>query len=142
MSGKATDSGRGNNGVSSVTVNGVSASGGTAAGSGTANWSATVTLTPGQNTITAVARDSLNNAGQQQITVTYNPPDTQGPTVTITSPANGATVTSPSLLVRGKATDSGRGNDGVSSGDGQWRQRHRRHGQRQRHRQLERDGQT
>ena len=115
VSGNATDSGRGNDGVSSVTVNGVSASGGTAAGSGTANWSATVTLTPGQNTITAVARDSLNNAGQQQITVTYNPPDTQGPTVAITSPANGATVTSPSLPVSGNATDSGRGNDGVSS---------------------------
>ncbi|MGO9201588.1 MAG: Ig-like domain-containing protein [Limisphaerales bacterium] len=78
VSGNATDSGRGNDGVSSVTVNGVSASGGTAAGSGTANWSAAVTLTPGQNTITAVARDSLNNAGQQQITVSYNPPSVAG----------------------------------------------------------------
>ena len=95
MSGTATDSGLGNNGVSSVTVNGVSATGGTASGSGTANWSATITLTPGQNTITAVAYDSLNNAGQQQITVTYTPPDTQGPTVTISSPANGAASPAP-----------------------------------------------
>ena len=115
VSGTATDSGRGNNGVSSVTVNGVSATGGTASGSGTANWSATITLTPGQNTITAVAYDTLNNAGQQQITVTYTPPATQGPAVTISSPANGAALTSPYLLVRGTATDSGRGNDGVSS---------------------------
>jgi hypothetical protein len=115
VSGTATDSGLGNNGVSSVTVNGVSATGGTASGSGTANWSATITLTPGQNTITAVAYDTLNNAGQQQITVTYTPPAAQGPAVTITSPANGAALTSPSLLVRGTATDSGRGNNGVSS---------------------------
>ena len=71
VSGTATDSGLGNNGVSSVTVNGVSATGGTASGSGTADWSATITLTPGQNTITAVAYDTLNNTGQQQITVTY-----------------------------------------------------------------------
>jgi hypothetical protein len=115
VSGTATDSGRGNNGVSSVTVNGVSATGGTASGSGTANWSATITLTPGQNTITAVAYDTLNNAGQQQIAVTYTPPAAQGPAVTISSPANGAALTSPSLLVSGTATDSGRGNNGVSS---------------------------
>jgi hypothetical protein len=115
VSGTATDSGRGNDGVSSVTVNGVSATGGTASGSGTANWSATITLTPGQNTITAVAYDTLNNAGQQQITVTYTPPAAQGPAVTISSPANGATLTNPSLRVRGTATDSGRGNNGVAS---------------------------
>jgi 5,10-methylenetetrahydrofolate reductase len=115
VSGMATDSGRGNNGVSSVTVNGISAAGGTATGSGTANWSATLTLVPGTNTITVVANDSLGNAGQQQITVTYSPPDTQGPTVTISTPANGATVTNSSLLVSGTATDSGRGNNGVSS---------------------------
>ena len=67
--GTASDSGLGNNGVSSVTVNGVSASGGTASGANTANWSATITLSPGANTITVVGKDTLNNSTQQQIHV-------------------------------------------------------------------------
>jgi len=74
VSGTASDSGYGNDGVSSVTVNGVSASGGTASGAGTANWSATVTLSPGTNLVTVTAKDTLNNSTQMQITVTYNPP--------------------------------------------------------------------
>jgi len=70
----ATESGLGSTGVSSVTVNGVSAS----SGSSPTNWSATLSLTPGQNTITAVAEDVLNHAGRQQITVTYDSPSTPG----------------------------------------------------------------
>jgi hypothetical protein len=58
VSGTASDSGRGNNGISSVTVNGTSASGGSASGSNTANWSAQISLTAGQNTITVVAKDN------------------------------------------------------------------------------------
>jgi N-acetylmuramoyl-L-alanine amidase len=77
VSGMASDSGCGNNGVSSVTVNGVSASGGTVSGSDTAYWNATITLSPGANPITVVAKDTLNNSSQQQITVTYTPPDTE-----------------------------------------------------------------
>jgi formylglycine-generating enzyme len=115
VTGTASDSGLGNNGVSSVTVNGVSASNGTASGANTAYWSATISLNPGVNTITAVAKDTFNNSGQQQITVTYNPPDTTAPAVAITFPANNATVTSPSLTVTGTASDSGLGNSGVSS---------------------------
>ncbi len=74
VSGTASDSGYGNDGVSSVTVNGVSASGGTASGAGTANWSATIALSSGANLITVTAKDTLNNSAQKQITVTYNPP--------------------------------------------------------------------
>ena len=74
VSGTASDSGCGNNGVSSLTVNGVSASGGTASGAGTANWNATVTLNPGTNLVTVTAKDTLNNSSQKQTTVTYNPP--------------------------------------------------------------------
>jgi GH18 family chitinase len=74
VSGTASDNGYGNNGISSVTVNGVSASGGTASGSGTANWSATITLNAGANTITVVAKDTLNNSTQKVVSVTYNPP--------------------------------------------------------------------
>ena len=115
VTGTASDSGLGNDGVSSVTVNGVTASGGAASGANTANWSAPITLSPGANTITVIAKDTLNNSTQQQITVTYNPPDTTGPAVTISYPANNATVTSASLTVTGTASDSGLGNDGVSS---------------------------
>jgi hypothetical protein len=74
VSGTASDSGLGNNGVSSVTVNGASASGGTASGTGTANWSATVTLNAGANTVTVVAKDTLNNSTQKVVSATYNPP--------------------------------------------------------------------
>ena len=115
VSGTASDNGYGNNGISSVTVNGVSASGGTAGGTGTANWNATVTLVSGVNTITVVAKDTLNNSTNKVVSVTYNPPDTQGPALTITSPLNNAVVTSASLPVNGTASDSGLGNNGVSS---------------------------
>ena len=115
VSGTASDNGYGNNGISSVTVNGASASGGTASGTATANWSATVTLVSGLNTITVVAKDTLNNSTNKVVSVTYNPPDTQGPALTITSPLNNAVVTSASLPVNGTASDSGLGNNGVSS---------------------------
>ena len=107
VTGTASDSGLGNDGVSSVTVNGVTASGGTASGANTANWSAPITLSPGANTITVIAEDTLNNSTQQQITVTYNPPDTTGPAVTISYPQNNATVTSANLTVTGTAATAG-----------------------------------
>jgi hypothetical protein len=56
-----------------VTVNGVSATGGTTIGAATANWNATVTLSSGANLVTVTAKDTLNNSSQQQITVIYNP---------------------------------------------------------------------
>jgi hypothetical protein len=115
VSGTASDSGLGNNGISSVTVNGVVATGDTASGANTANWSATVPLNSGANTVTVIATDGMGNTTQQQISITYNPPDTTPPTLTIASPANNATVTSANLPVSGTATDSGNGNNGVSS---------------------------
>ena len=74
VSGTASDSGYGNNGISSVTVNGASASGGTASGTGTAYWNATISLNSGANTVTVVAKDTLNNSTQKVVSVTYNPP--------------------------------------------------------------------
>jgi hypothetical protein len=73
VSGTATDSGRGNSGISSVSVNGARATGDTATGAGIANWTRTFTLTSGANTITVVARDgsSGQNSTTQTITVTY-----------------------------------------------------------------------
>lgn len=74
VSGTASDSGRGNHGIASVTVNGVSATGGNATGANTANWSAAITLNPGPNTITVVARDTLDNPTVEQVNVTLPPP--------------------------------------------------------------------
>ena len=114
VSGTASDSGFGNNGVSSVTVNGTSATGGTASGSGTATWNATVTLVSGANTITVIAKDTLNNSTTKQITVTYNPPDVTPPTVAISSPTGGQTFTTSPVTVSGTATDPGTPSSGVS----------------------------
>ncbi len=68
ISGTATDSARGDSGISSVTVNNVRAAGDTATGSGTASWSRTLTLNAGANTITVVAKD--NSAAQNSTTST------------------------------------------------------------------------
>ena len=77
VKGTATDSGRGNSGISSVTVNAVRATGDTATGAGTANWSRTVALNPGANTITVIAKDSKANSTTRSITV--NRTTTGGP---------------------------------------------------------------
>jgi Glucodextranase, domain B/Beta-propeller repeat len=76
LSGTASDGGFGDTGISSVTVNGISASGGTASGSGTANWSQSVTLSPGPNLITVVAKDASpnQNSTTTQITINFSPP--------------------------------------------------------------------
>jgi hypothetical protein len=100
VSGTASDSGYGNNGVASVAVNGVSASGGTASGAGTANWNTTVTLSSGTNLVTVTTKDPLNNSSQKQITVTYNPP---APVFGGSSVSGGKLQTSLSGLSAGEA---------------------------------------
>ncbi|MFO1488693.1 MAG: Ig-like domain-containing protein [Verrucomicrobiota bacterium] len=92
--GNASDSGRGNNGISSVTVNGVAASGGSATGANTANWSAAITLSAGQNTVTVVAYDSLNNSTTQQISVNYSAPGGP-PIITVTRQGSNLILTWP-----------------------------------------------
>jgi uncharacterized protein (DUF1697 family) len=119
VSGTASDSGLGSNGISSVTVNGIAATGGTATGSATANWSQSISLSSGANTITVVAKDNSTNQNSTtvSITVTYNPssPDTTGPAVAITSHTNNQTVTTSPITVSGTASDSGLGNNGIFS---------------------------
>jgi lysyl endopeptidase len=70
LRGTATDSGLGNNGISSVTVNGVRAAGDTATGAGTANWSRTISLALGSNLITVIAKDGRQNGSNRSITIT------------------------------------------------------------------------
>ena len=72
VSGTATDSGRGSSGITGVRVNGVGASGGTATGSNTANWSRSITLASGSNTITVDTTDGAGNSSMQQFTVSYS----------------------------------------------------------------------
>ena len=74
LAGTATDNGTGNNGIASVTVNGVAATGGTASTTGTANWSRSVALSAGANTLTVVARDGAGNQRTSTISVTYAAP--------------------------------------------------------------------
>jgi hypothetical protein len=73
LSGTASDSGKGNNGIQQVTVNGSRANNDTATGSGTANWSKEVMLNSGPNTITVIAYDNStnHNTTTQSITIYY-----------------------------------------------------------------------
>ena len=84
VSGTASDAGRGDSGISSVTVNGVRATGDTATGSGTASWSRTITLSPGTNTITVVAKDNslAQNSTTLTITVNFGTPTSSNPSPT------------------------------------------------------------
>ena len=73
------------------------------------NWDSTATSN-GSHTLTAVARDAAGNAGTSApVTVTVSnggpPPDATPPTVAITSPADGTTV-SGTITVSADATDN------------------------------------
>jgi hypothetical protein len=76
LAGTATDSGRGDNGISSVTVNGVRANNDTASASATASWNRPLTLTQRANTITVIAKDNSSalNATTQSITISFEIP--------------------------------------------------------------------
>jgi hypothetical protein len=75
----------------------------------------TRSLSNGTHTITAVARDAAGNATTSgPVSVTVNnapPPDTTAPTVSVSAPASGATVSGSSVNVSATATD----NVGVAS---------------------------
>jgi hypothetical protein len=65
----------------------------------------TTTATPGAHTLTARARDAAGNTGSSSVTVTVNNPDTTPPTVSISGPASGATV-SGSVTISATASDN------------------------------------
>lgn len=117
ISGTATDSGTGNSGILEVSVNGVAAAGGTVSGSGVANWSRTLTLSPGANALTVEAEDGAGNLRSVQITVNFTSTssDTTAPQLAITSHTNGQSVSTSSATIRGTATDSGTGGGGIAS---------------------------
>ncbi|HKH74122.1 MAG TPA: putative Ig domain-containing protein, partial [Vicinamibacterales bacterium] len=106
LAGSATDSGTGGTGISNLTVNGAAATGGTATGSNTANWSRSVSLVAGANTIRVEARDGANNLSASFITIhrsvaaplsvslasSVASPQVLGTTVTFTAAAAGGTA--------------------------------------------------
>ena len=102
VSGTATDSNRGNTGISSVVVNGSRAASDTASGSNTAHWSKTISLNQGANNITVTATDGsvTPNSTQRTMTVYFNPP-TPTPTPT---PSPSPTPSSPGI--RGRISDA------------------------------------
>jgi hypothetical protein len=66
----------------------------------------TTTVANGTHTLTAMARDAAGNtATSTTVSVTVNNPDTVAPTVSITGPANGATV-SGTLTLTATASDN------------------------------------
>ena len=76
LSGTASDAGKGDNGIQQVMVNGSRASNDTATGSGTANWSKSMSLSPGTNTTMVDAYDNSSNHNTitQSITIYYDTP--------------------------------------------------------------------
>ena len=116
LSGTATDSGRGNNGVSSVYVRGTVPNS-NAAGAQTVNWSKEITLYPGVNSIEVGAYDNsdVQNYLGSYLTINFQPTDSLPPTITVGSHANGQIVGTSTIVLSGTATDSGRGNNGISS---------------------------
>jgi RHS repeat-associated protein len=111
VSGTVSDSGTPVSGVARVLVNGAPA---TLDPAGTWTLSG-VALSVGSNTITATAYDNANNQSSASIVVTrQQPPDTQAPQVSITSPANNSTTTETFVNVSGTASDAGQYQSGVS----------------------------
>jgi hypothetical protein len=88
LSGTASDAGRGESGISSVTVNGVRANGDTATGSGTANWSINLSLADGSNTITVRARDASPDQNLTQTTLTIVRSSSSGCSYSLSSSGN------------------------------------------------------
>ena len=120
-----------NVGVTAVTWSTDRGSSGTA--SGTTNWMASgVALQSGTNVITVRARDAAGNSGTATLTVTYTPPDTTAPTITILGPTSASTYSTTSSVVTlgGTAADNlgvtavtwanNRGGSGFSSGTTSW----------------------
>lgn len=72
---------------------------------GKASWSGNLVLDDGPNTIYAKATDTSENWAIASINVTVNASDKTKPTVTITHPTNGDTLTTENVTVTGTASD-------------------------------------
>jgi hypothetical protein len=120
-----------NVGVTAVTWSTDRGSSGTA--SGTTNWTASpVALQSGANVVTVTARDAAGNLGKATLTVTYTPPDTSAPAISILGPTSSPSYNTTSSVVTlgGTSSDNmgvtavtwanNRGGSGFSSGTTNW----------------------
>src|SRR5439155_588373 len=84
LAGTASDAGRGDSGISSVTCRGKIA-GATATGAGTINWSQTVDVTPGRNTFFISASDNspFPNTTSLTLTINFQPADNLPPSLNV-----------------------------------------------------------
>ncbi len=116
-----------------TTVSWTNSRGGSGNCSGTSSWSKSgIVLSSGQNVITVTAKDAAGNTGTDTLTVTYTPPDTTRPTITITTPTSGSTYSTGNsqLNIGGTAADNkavttvswtnSRGGSGNCSGTSSW----------------------
>jgi hypothetical protein len=107
--------------------------GGSGTCSGTNTWSKSgIALSGGQNVITVTARDAAGNTAADTLTVTYTPPDTTRPTLSITTPTSGSSYATGNsqLNIGGTASDNkavtsvrwanNRGGSGSCSGTNTW----------------------
>jgi chitodextrinase len=129
LGGTASDSG---SGVSQVTW--ATDRGGSGTATGTTSWSvSSITLLSGTNLLTVTARDVSGNSSTDTLSVTYTPPDTTPPVITITSPTSASiySTTSSMLALGGTASDAGsgvsqvtwatdRGGSGTATGTTSW----------------------
>ena len=127
LGGTASD----NVGVTQVTW--INDRGGSGTATGTTAWTAAgIPLLLGPNVLTLTARDAAGNTATDILTVTYAPPDTTVPAVTITSPTATPThtATATPLTLGGTASDNvgvtqvtwinDRGGSGTATGTTAW----------------------
>ncbi|MGC2237821.1 MAG: PKD domain-containing protein [Pyrinomonadaceae bacterium] len=113
VSGTAADTGTGATGINRVVVNGQNAS----YNSTTGQWTISgVQLNEGANTIQAVAYDNATpqNSSAASIVVNRQTPDTNAPTLAVTSPANNSETFESGATITGTAIDEGLNASGVS----------------------------
>ncbi len=107
--------------------------GGSGIAVGTTSWTISgLALAEGTNKISIGASDAAGNTGSSVITVTYTPPDTVDPTITIIAPTTAGTYATNSALVNisGNASDNvgvtqvrwsnSRGGSGIATGTQNW----------------------
>jgi hypothetical protein len=103
LSGTASDGGRGDSGITNVTVNGSRATNATASGSAVAHWSRAINLTSGTNKLQVVATDGAGNSATNVIRIIS---DTVRPTLALTSPTANQRWSNAVFTVRGTARDN------------------------------------
>ena len=105
LAGTACDAGQGDGGIKLVTVNGLSATNGSAANTATANWSRGLSLSAGTNTLRIVSSDNAStpNAVTNVIRIISDP---VRPTLRIVTPTANQRWSNNVFAVRGVAADN------------------------------------